>query len=119
MGDATTSVESSRKWEEVDILKVGHHGSNTSTKKEFLNQINPKYAIISVGENDYGHPSDEVLENLKDVTTYRTDKDGTIWITSDGENIDIKQLDYNLDGNGRKISFIFKKVFYSTFFFNA
>ena len=63
----------------VDILKVGHHGSKTSSSKEFINEINPKYSIISVGKNNrYGHPNKEVLENLENSKIYRTDQDGSI-----------------------------------------
>ncbi len=63
----------------VDVLKVGHHGSKTSSSKEFINDINPKYSVISVGKNNrYGHPNREVLYNLKDSKIYRTDKDGSI-----------------------------------------
>lgn len=63
----------------VDVLKVGHHGSKTSSSKEFINVINPKYSIISVGKNNrYGHPNKEVLNNLSDSKIYRTDQDGSI-----------------------------------------
>jgi len=65
----------------VDILKVAHHGSNTSSSKEFLDFINPKICVISVGSNNkYGHPHKEVLNNLKErnIRIYRTDKEGTI-----------------------------------------
>ena len=63
----------------VDILKVGHHGSKTSSSKEFINEINPKYSIISVGKNNrYGHPNKEALNNLSDSKIYRTDQDGSI-----------------------------------------
>ena len=63
----------------IDVLKVGHHGSKTSSGKEFINEINPKYSIISVGKNNrYGHPNKEVLDNLKDSKIYRTDQDGSI-----------------------------------------
>ena len=63
----------------VDVLKVGHHGSKTSSSKEFINVINPKYSIISVGKNNrYGHPNKEVLENLENSKIYRTDEDGSI-----------------------------------------
>ena len=65
----------------VDFLKIGHHGSNTSSSDLFINSINPKYSLISVGKNNrYGHPKDEVLETLKNSKIYRTDLDGSIEI---------------------------------------
>ena len=64
---------------DIDVLKVGHHGSKTSSSEEFINEVNPKYSIISVGKNNrYGHPTDSVLEILEDSKIYRTDKDGSI-----------------------------------------
>ena len=64
---------------EIDVLKVGHHGSKTSSGKEFINEINPRYSVISVGKNNrYGHPNKEVLENLEQSKIYRTDLDGSI-----------------------------------------
>ena len=67
---------------QVDVLKVAHHGSKYSTSSEFVSSINPSIAIISVGKNYYGHPSEEVLETLNkfDIKIYRTDKEGTIKI---------------------------------------
>ncbi len=63
----------------IDVLKVGHHGSKTSSGKDFINEINPKYSIISVGKNNrYGHPNREVLNNLGNSKIYRTDNDGSI-----------------------------------------
>ena len=63
----------------IDVLKVGHHGSKTSSGKEFINEINPKYSIISVGKNNrYGHPNKEVLDTLNNSKLYRTDQDGSI-----------------------------------------
>ncbi len=63
----------------IDILKIGHHGSKTSSSKYFINEIKPKYSIISVGENNrYGHPNNEVLKNLANSKIYRTDLDGSI-----------------------------------------
>ena len=63
----------------IDVLKVGHHGSKTSSGKDFINEINPKYSIISVGKNNrYGHPNKEVLDNLDNSKIYRTDQDGSI-----------------------------------------
>ena len=83
MGDAssTTEKEILNKYNlpNIDILKVGHHGSKTSSGKEFIDEINPKYSIISVGKNNrYGHPNREALYNLKDSKIYRTDEDGSI-----------------------------------------
>lgn len=66
---------------EADVLKVGHHGSSTSTSQNFLEAVNPTYAIIQVGkDNSYGHPHNETLEALEndDVLVYRTDTDGSI-----------------------------------------
>ena len=63
----------------IDVLKVGHHGSKTSSDKKFIDEIKPKYSIISVGKNNrYGHPNKEVLENLENSKIYRTDLDGSI-----------------------------------------
>ena len=63
----------------IDVLKVGHHGSKTSSSEKFIDEMNPKYSIISVGKNNrYGHPNKEVLDNLKDSKIYRTDEDGSI-----------------------------------------
>ena len=60
-------------------MKVGHHGSDTSSSEKFINVTNPKYSIISVGENNkYGHPNKEVLDTLSDSKIYRTDQDGSI-----------------------------------------
>ena len=65
----------------IYVLKVGHHGSKTSSNKEFINEINPKYSIISVGKNNrYGHPNKEVLNNLDNSKIYRTDEDGSIML---------------------------------------
>ena len=83
MGDAsvTTEKEIMNKYNllDIDVLKVGHHGSKISSSKKFINVINPKYSIISVGKNNrYGHPNKEVLENLENSKIYRTDLDGSI-----------------------------------------
>ena len=83
MGDAGVGVEEDliEKYnlQDIDVLKVGHHGSKTSSGKEFINEINPKYSIISVGKNNrYGHPNKEVLDTLNDSKIYRTDQDGSI-----------------------------------------
>lgn len=74
----------------ADVLKVAHHGSHTSTLNIFLDKVNPKYAVISLGKgNDYGHPHKETMDRLKakNTSVYRTDENGTIVSTSDGNNI--------------------------------
>ena len=83
MGDAsiTTEKEILNKYNlpDIDVLKVGHHGSKTSSSKEFINEINPRYTIISVSKNNrYGHPNKEVLNTLDNSKIYRTDQDGSI-----------------------------------------
>ena len=83
MGDAGTEVEEDildkYNLKDIDILKVGHHGSKTSTSNKFIDKINPKYSIISVGKNNrYGHPNSEVLDILNNSSIYRTDRDGSI-----------------------------------------
>ncbi|MGD9678308.1 MAG: ComEC/Rec2 family competence protein [Vulcanibacillus sp.] len=73
-----------------NVLKAGHHGSSSSTSVDFLNKVNPTYAVISVGlDNSYGHPNSEIIERLtnKNIEILRTDELGTIILTSDGNNI--------------------------------
>ena len=93
MGDAETLSENEITADvNADVLKIGHHGSDSSTGQAFLNKVLPKYAVISVGaENSYGHPTEATLNKLSaaGVMTYRTDKDGTIVFTSDGTNISV------------------------------
>lgn len=74
----------------AQVLKVGHHGSNSSTSPEFLKSVNPKYAVISVGAgNDYHHPHQVTLNKLQKagVTVLRTDERGTIVFTTDGREV--------------------------------
>lgn len=74
------------------VLKVGHHGSKTSSLKAFVQAVNPKYAVISVGSpNDYGHPHDKTLELLDNlgIEVLRTDKSGNIVFVSDGSTLEI------------------------------
>ena len=83
MGDASINTEkdimNNYDIGDVFILKVGHHGSKTSSSEEFINSVNPKYSIISVGKNNkFGHPNKEVLDNLSSSKIYRTDIDGSI-----------------------------------------
>ena len=83
MGDASIKVEedllNKYNLSNIDVLKVGHHGSKTSTSKNFIDKIKPKYSIISVGKNNrYNHPNKEALDNLQKSQIYRTDIDGSI-----------------------------------------
>ena len=91
VGDAERSLErefiASGADLDVDVLKVGHHGSKTSTSEEFLRATTPRLAVISVGrKNRYGHPYQEVLDRLRQagIAVLRTDQDGDITIVSDG-----------------------------------
>jgi len=97
-GDAEYSSEndmiSSGQNLSADILKVGHHGSKSSTSSIFLEAVNPKVAIISVGQNNkYGHPTPEIIQMLKNkgIEIYRTDEFGTIILTSDGTNYTLEK----------------------------
>lgn len=76
----------------ADVLKVGHHGSYTSTSRDFLRAVDPLCAVIMLGaDNGYGYPHQEVLDllNDRDIPIFRTDVHGTIVFTTDGENIDV------------------------------
>lgn len=92
-GDAETLSEKQISQNiEADVLKVGHHGSDSSTSSEFLARVNPKFAVISVGEgNKYDHPSPSIISKLEKagIEIYRTDKLGTIVFRSDGQNLSI------------------------------
>lgn len=91
-GDAEKENENSRKWPKTDVLKVGHHGSTTSSSTKFLEQLSPEIAIIQVGkDNDYGHPKDTILKRFQKLGTkiYRTDENGTIYIKCDGKKLKI------------------------------
>ena len=92
MGDAEKENEKTINWTKTDVLKVGHHGSSTSTSENFLKQVQPQYAIIMVGkDNTYGLPTEETINRLKNIGSkiYRTDENGTIQLTSDGNTIEI------------------------------
>ena len=83
MGDAGIDKEKDilKKYnlKDIDFLKVGHHGSATSSSEEFIHSTNPKYSLISVGKNNrYGHPKETILNTLKNSKIYRTDLDGSI-----------------------------------------
>ena len=92
MGDASIEVEEDlmEKYnlKDIDILKVGHHGSKTSSSKEFIDKINPKYSIISVGKNNrYGHPNNVVLDILSKSKIYRTDIDGSVFFKINDDSL--------------------------------
>ena len=95
MGDAGVEKEKDilEKYNvsKIDVLKIGHHGSKTSSDKSFIDEINPKYSVISVGKNNrYGHPNKEVLNNLDNSKIYRTDINGEIQIKIIRNNFSIK-----------------------------
>ncbi len=93
MGDAEKENEETIEWKNIDLLKVGHHGSKTSSSTKFLSQTKPKISIIMAEEgNSYGLPKQEILERLEKVgsTIYRTDKNGTITVTSNGQKITVE-----------------------------
>lgn len=95
MGDARVEREkdilNEYNLKNIDFLKVGHHGSNTSSSKQFIDKIKPKYSLISVGKkNRYGHPKDSVLDILKNSKIYRTDLDGSIEIKLNKNRYKIK-----------------------------
>lgn len=96
-GDANKDIEkkliSSGAIIDTDVLKVGHHGSKTSTMEDFLKSVTPDVAVISVGKNNrYGHPADEIIDRLNSfgVEIFRTDQSGDIRIFSDGESLTIQ-----------------------------
>ncbi len=78
----------------VDVLKVAHHGSKYSSDEQFIQKIKPKFSIISVGENSYGHPSKEALDILKlaSSTIWNTKEDTTLVVSSDGNSVEINKL---------------------------
>ena len=95
MGDAGVEVEEDliEKYnlQDIDVLKVGHHGSKTSSSKIFIDKIEPRYSIISVVKNNkYGHPNNNVLNNLKDSKIYRTDQDGSVMIKIKNNKLQIE-----------------------------
>ena len=94
MGDASieTELDIISKYNlKADVIKIGHHGSKTSSDKKFINTINPKYSIISVGKNNrYGHPNKEVLDNINKTKILRTDIDGTIEFIIKKNKLNIK-----------------------------
>ncbi|OSA95066.1 UNVERIFIED_ORG: MBL fold protein [Clostridium botulinum] len=107
MGDAEALSEGEILAKQLDIsadvLKLGHHGSHSSTSQAFLDKINPKYAIVSCGKgNDYGHPHKETIDklNTKNIEILRTDVSGTIVSTSNGNDISFNVNTSNNTNNG-------------------
>lgn len=103
MGDASKNVEKKLLDKDIacDVIKIGHHGSEYSTSIDFINKVNPKYAVIEVGKNNiYEHPRQVILDRLnqKNIKVFRTDIDGTIKFISDGNNIKYEFLNTDLDG---------------------
>ncbi len=98
MGDAEDDVETNSKitWEDIDVLKVGHHGSDTSSTEQFINKVLPEMAVISVNSNtnSYGHPSETVMKRLQDkeCEIYRTDMNGTILLINENGTNKVKML---------------------------
>lgn len=102
-GDATSEVEKKilNKNIQATVLKVGHHGSKYSTTTDFLNKVNPEYAIISVGKNNsYNHPNQVTINKLekKNIEIHRTDQEGSIFLKSDGKTINITSKKTNTNG---------------------
>lgn len=96
-GDAESLVEkeilNENKDLKADVLKLGHHGSHSSTSEEFLKAVNPSIAVVSCAkDNKYGHPHKETMSNLKKagITVYETFRDGDITINSNGKKLDVK-----------------------------
>ncbi|WP_042260470.1 MBL fold metallo-hydrolase, partial [Clostridium perfringens] len=96
-GDAESLVEkeilNENKDLKADVLKLGHHGSHSSTSEEFLKAVDPSIAIVSCAkDNKYGHPHKETMSNLKKagITVYETFRDGDITISSNGKKLDVK-----------------------------
>jgi beta-lactamase superfamily II metal-dependent hydrolase len=96
-GDAETEAEQEMMARghilRANVLKVGHHGSRTSSSIEFINAVGPTYGIMLLGdENRYGHPHQEILDRLgaANIRLYRTDIHGTIIITTDGVQLNLR-----------------------------
>ncbi|MBQ6477293.1 MAG: MBL fold metallo-hydrolase [Bacilli bacterium] len=102
-GDATNACEKKILDQDIksDVLKLGHHGSQYSSSNEFLQKVQPKYGIISVGrDNIYGHPKKVTMNKMRyyNIEVYRTDLNGTIVVNSDGNNIKISTMESDVNG---------------------
>ena len=103
-GDLESSVEKTLLDKDIqaDVLKVGHHGSSTSSSDKFIKSVNPSYAVISVGkDNSYKHPNKKTLDTLEkyNVKVFRTDELGTIIFTSDGTQFNYTNVSTSIDGD--------------------
>lgn len=116
-GDISTESETEIKnmlERHYTILKVAHHGSKYSTSSEFLQWIKPDYSVISVGENNlYGHPSDETLERLNEngSKVMRTDENGGITVSTDGESMEIENADWNISNRHYSLLIVHSSLF--------
>lgn len=121
-GDAEKESESemldSRLDLKADVLKIGHHGSHSSTSEAFYKAVSPKIAVIQVGaDNDYGHPHRETLNTLDGVEIYRNDLHGTIIMESNGKTIEVKTDKKSVSkqkSNGKIIGNKNSKVYHQT-----
>ena len=106
-GDATTTVEkeilSWYQFNDIEVLKLAHHGSKSSSSMDYLSAVNPDYIVISVGRgNDYGHPTEVVMNRLSklDAEVFRTDLQNTVIMKTDGKNVTFETSSLCLDGDG-------------------
>jgi len=108
-GDAETKAETEMRSNDkinidIDVLKASHHGSGTSSTAQFVYKASPQYVVISVGaDNSYGHPDNIILNRFETYGVdriYRTDKDGTVIVSTNGKDITFTTEDTNIDGQG-------------------
>ena len=96
MADAELEIEKSLNVGDIDLLKVGHHGSHSSSSKSFIDNVKPEYAVILVGKNNkYGHPHKETMDLLKDkgIEVHRSDECGDIIFTSTGKGLEVNCIE--------------------------
>lgn len=106
MGDAEKEIEQKLNIRDVDLLKVGHHGSHSSSSKPFIDKTNPEYAVILVGEdNRYGHLHKGTMDTFKykGIEVHRSDECGDIIFksTGNGLEVDCKKGSHNIDSNSK------------------